>query len=253
MLVIRAEQMQVLEEIAAQNFENELVEHLKNFAPKHSEVIKDSGVRQVVWLGIDRAKKYDFTNRGPVRFYVEMMFMFGSDFDTDIQLPWAGAALKTDSVADQMERADLLYDKMLMYLEQVSGADDDYFVNSLHRLNKTNIEDYAPAGGNFQTKIVAALRSIYPQKCEYLGEQQLHTLAQRGKELAGEYSVTSEKGVAIFTALMFTLGHGFAADPLFPWISKTLKDETVIDPNERVEKIYKKTKIYLEKVIRYLE
>ena len=46
MLVIRNEQMQPLQKFALEEFENELVEHVKEFAPKHSEVIKDEGVRE---------------------------------------------------------------------------------------------------------------------------------------------------------------------------------------------------------------
>ncbi len=240
--------MQTLDEIAVQNFESGLVEHLKKFAPKHSEAVTDEGVRQTVRLGIERAKQYDFTNRAPVRFYIELIFMFGSGFDTDPQIAWAGGTLKTDSVSDQLERADLLHDKMMIYLRQVSAA-EDYFVASLLRLNELKIEDYA-AGGDSEAKIIADLRRIYPQKYEYLGERRLRALVQRGKESAGEHSVTSAKGIALFTALMFTLGNDFAADPLFPWISEILRDKTVTAPNERIEKIYRETKKYLDKAVK---
>ncbi len=253
MLVIRNDQIKTLEEFALNDFENELVEHCKKFAPKHSEVIEESGVREVVRLGIKRAENYGLTNRGPVRFYVEMMFMFGSDFDTDFQMPWAGGVLNNEAIADQTQRADILHDKMLEYLEQVSGPDDKFSLDALRRMNQASAEDYHLTKQDFDRQMAAALRSIYPQKCEYLGEELLGTLIQRGKDLARSYSITSLNGTALMAALTLALGHGFAADPLFPWVSKTLADESIAEPNERAERLQKKMKIYLDQALKYLE
>lgn len=253
MLKIRDKQIKALEEAALLRFEDELVEHIKEFAPKHSEVIKEEGVREVVRLGMERAKKYDFTKRGSVRFYVELMFMFGSDFDTDFQLPWAEGVLNNDQIKSEMERADILHEKMVEYLEQVAGKDNEYALKALERLNKARIEEYRTAGGDFDKETIAGLRSIYPQKYEYLGDELLQTLIERAKDSAQKFSVTSEKGKAMFVALMFSLGHGFADDALFPWVRATLEDEKIPDPNERAERLERKMKIYLDHVLKYLE
>lgn len=254
MLVIRKKQLEVLEDVAARNFENELVEHIKEFAPKHSGVIKDKGVREVVRLGIERAENYGFTKRGPIRFYVELMFMFGSDFDTDFQLPWAAGMLNNDEIKDEMERADLLHEKMLEYIKKVArDANDEYSLKALRRLKNARIEDYQVAGGYFDEKAIVGLRDIYPQKSEYLGEELLQTLVKRAKELAERYSVTSEKGKALFVALMFVLGHGFANDSLFPWVKTTMEDESITDPNEKAERLERKMKIYLDQALKNLE
>ena len=253
MLVIRNNQITTLEEFSLNDFENELVGHCQKFAPKHSEVIEESGVREVVRLGITRAENYGLTNRGPVRFYVEMMFMFGSDFDTDFQMPWAQGVLNNEAIADQTQRADILHDKMAEYLEQVYGPDDKYSLDALSRLNKARTEDYNLTKQDFDRQIVAVLRQIYPQKCDYLGEELLGTLIQHGKNLARSHSITSVNGAALMTALTLALGHGFATDPLFPWISKTLEDGLIPDPNERAERLQKRMKIYLDQALKYLE
>ena len=253
MLVIRNEQMQTMETFALQEFENELVEHIKTFAPKHSEVIKDEGVREVVRLGIGRSEKYGFTNRGPVRFYVEMMCMFGSDFDTDFQLPWAEGTLNNEVIKDQTQRADILYYKMVEYLKEVYGPDDKYSLDALRRLSKANPEDFNLTKQDFNNQIAAALRQIYPQKCDYLGEELMNTLIRRGIALARAHSINSLNGTAMMVASMLALGHGFAADPLFPWISSTLSDEAIADPNERAENLQRKIKIYLDRALKHLE
>ena len=249
MLVIRKEQMAVLEEYAQQGFERELAEHLKEFAPKHSAAIGNGGVREVVELGIERSGGYGFTNHGPVRFYVEMMCMFGSDFDTDPQLPWAEGVLKNDAITDQMERADALFDKMTEYEEQVSGPEKEYYLKALERLSKAGLENYNLAAGSFDAEVVMALQSIYPQKCEHLGKDGLESLIAKGKAVAAEYSVTSKRGVALFIAIAFTIGHGFTKDPFFPWISKTLAEEG-LQPSEKAERVLAKMKLYLDEVLK---
>jgi len=37
---------------------------------------------------------------------------------------------------------------------------------------------------------------------------------------------------------MFVLGSGFDADPLLPWASAILKDESITDQNERVNRLH---------------
>ena len=253
MLVIRSEQMQTMRGFALEEFENELVEHIKEFAPKHSEVIKDEGVREVVRLGIERSEKYGFTHRGPVRFYVEMMCMFGSDFDTDFQMPWAGGTLNNEVIQDQTQRADILHDKMVEYLKEVYGPDDKYSLDALRRLSKAQPEDYNLTKQDFNNQMAAALHQIYPQKCDYLGDELMKLLIRRGIELARAHSIKSVNGTALMVAAMMALGHGFAADPLFPWISSTLSDEAVADPNERAENLQRKIKIYLDRALKHLE
>ena len=89
MWTIRQEQAEAFRQNALQKFEDEMVEHLQGFASGHWMVIGEKTGRLVIQLGLKNAGQYGFTNRGPVRFYIELMFMFGSYFDTDPQYPWA--------------------------------------------------------------------------------------------------------------------------------------------------------------------
>jgi hypothetical protein len=53
----------------------------------------------------------------------------------------------------------------------------------------------------------------------------------------------------LFINLMFALGHGFATDPQYPWISNTLYNSAVSDPDKRAERLYAKTMVYLDHVL----
>ena len=110
-----------------------MVQHLWEFSPRHCNVIGKSGVHNVVRFGMERAASYGFTNRGPVRLYLNLTFMFGSEFDTDPLFPWAAAVLKSGSAGDQDDRAELLHRKTLEFLEITAGPNFQYAKSAFRR------------------------------------------------------------------------------------------------------------------------
>jgi hypothetical protein len=250
---IRKGQIAALERASLNTFEVELVGHIQGFAPRHAEVIGDTGVLEVVRLGITRAAGYGLTNRGPIRFYIEVMFMFGSDFDTDPWLPWAVQCLNDPLVCGQMERAEQLHAALVVYLEQVAGCRNAYSIEALRRINGARPEDYTVSAPDFEDFAVSRLNYAHPQRCAYLGEPSLRSLIRSGMKMAKEYSADNILEVGLFVALMFALGHGFDHDPLFPWISGALNDPHVTDSNRRVERLYTRAKTYLSHALAFLE
>lgn len=252
MLVIRKEQKDVMEAAAAVSFESELAGHIKDFSPRHAGVVGDDAINETVRVGIERAKNHGLTNRGPVRFFVETMVMFGSEFDTDPLLPWANGVLTNPSIKDQMERADILHEAMLEYVEAVAGKDKKHLFDSMRRFGKARLEDYQTPGSRFDDAVLALLKNGYPQRCEYVGELALASLLEAGKEEARSRSITTAKGAALLIVLMFQLGHAATRDPMFPWISETLNDETVADPNDRLKSLHVRSVKYLEQTLKNL-
>jgi hypothetical protein len=248
MLVIRNRQMEVMQQYAQECFERELAEHVKEFAPRHSASAGNEAVEALVKLGIERSKNYGFTNRGPVRFFIELMCIYGSDFDTDPQLSWAAEVLNDEFIPEQTERADTLHDRMMEYEQEVSGPDKKYYLKALGRMNKARFESY-DLDRNFDAEVSGGLRNIYPQKVKQLGDEGVRRVIERGKEIAVDNSIDSARGNALFIALVFLIGHGFAADPFFPWISKELRAEG-IEPNQKAENIYAKMRLYLDEVLK---
>ena len=247
---IRKEQLQVLDKLAIDGFEAEMVQHLADLNPRHCEALKDSGVRQVVRVGIKEAKKYGFTNRGPVRLYLECMLFFGSYFDRDPQLPWATDILNDCQYSGQMPRARGLCDKTTDFVSKVFGPEREFYLQAVQRMPDVTVEASAAPAMRVETPLMSVLMELFPQKCKYLGESALHLLSRWGIQSAMSLAVPTNKGVALLTVLGFMLGHGVISDPQFPWISAILKDSGAGSPDARVEKAYKQTQDYLQQSLK---
>jgi hypothetical protein len=232
-----------------QEFEDEMVDHFEEFAPRHWQVMGELDGRRAIRRGIEQSMKYGFTNHGSVRFYIELMFMFGSSFDTDPQHPWAIRILGAPGPLDQMTRADQLYSAMNDYLAQVSGPDHKYLKEAMERLSRVSIDDISRSGANLEGNLLRQLEFIYPEKCGYLGESVLRSMIQCGFRLAEDYSFTTEKGKVLMVALTFAVGHGFAHDPLYNWIQKRLEDSRRREPEKRIEQLHSKALIYLRHIV----
>ncbi|RLC02549.1 MAG: hypothetical protein DRH34_07185 [Deltaproteobacteria bacterium] len=249
MLTIRKEQMEVFQQVSLRNFENNMIRHLQDFSPNLSKALGEDGVRDVVRLGIKQAEQYGFTNYGPVQFYIEMMFMLGSYFDTDCQLPWAARILNDPEIENQDERADCLFDKAMDYVEKVGGPNRRYAVKSLTRASQENFKSLCKLKGDLETDLLFRLKLNHPQKCQYAGDKALLKLIQQGRKLSQEYSISGSSGIICFTCFMFMLGHGFADDPLYPWCGDTLKDDSISASEKRVERLFSKGIAYLTKAL----
>ena len=152
------------------------------------------------------------------RFYIELMFMFGSSFDTDPQYPWASGVLANPESVHQDVRADRLYAAMNTYLAQVVEPDRHHLRQALQRLLDRQFEDVALPGENLEHAVLEALHSVCPARCEYVGETTLKGLIRHGSKLAQDYGFEPDKGKLLMVILTLVMGHGFPDDPLNPWI-----------------------------------
>ena len=71
--------------------------------------------------------------------------------------------------------------------------------------------------------------------------------------MAAQHNVATDRGIVIATGMMFTMGHGFAEDPLLPWISATLRDPAIKDSERRVARLERRTQIYLDRAVDHLD
>ncbi len=252
MLIIRKEQMEIFEQTALRNFENDMIDHLKDFSPGHSRALGPDGVRKTVRLGIDRAATYGLTDRGPVMFYIEMMFMLGSYFDSDCQYPWAPRILTDETIEQQAERADTLFDQLMEFVDMAAGPGREYAIESLTKAGRLDFKELCHVQTGMKADLLSRLRHNYPQKCRFIGEAALNELVEKGRETAQNYSLENDAGIICFTWLMFTLGHGFDRDPLYPWCESILNSEDIDDPLKRAEKLYSVFRVYITKAIEHL-
>lgn len=249
MWTIRQEQSDTFKQTALHKFEDEMVEHLRKSYAEHWKVMGEPAGRRVIQLGIERAKKYGFTNRGPVRFYIDLMFMFGSYFDTDPQYPWAGTVLTDSEKVDQSVRADRLFTAMNEYLSHVVDPEREHLRAAVQQLMQSRVEDVLKPGINLEETILQMLRSVCPIRCEYFGDSVLKALVQHGFGLARRYGFTTDKGMVLMTVLTFAVGHGFYKDPLNGWIVRRLENPRWPDVNKRVDDLSSKSLLYLKHIV----
>ena len=223
-----------------------MIDHGKGFTPRLCEVLGDDQLRLAVRAVIEKAEKYGFTNRGPIRLCVELMFLCGSAFDTDPQYPGLGEVLR--SKGDQMERAQLIHRGSTEYLDKVSGPG----ATNLHRSLKdllAYVRNPPAALNGFVDSMVREMKRIYPEKADYLGESKIKALINEAVAEASMHGFTGDRETALMVVVMYSFGHGCTADPLYPWISRTLNDERTVDAHGRAERLEKKAIIWLENVV----
>jgi hypothetical protein len=240
-MVIRADQASVLRQAAAHNFEDRMVDHLQNFAPTLAASAGPSGVRATVRTGIERAREYGFSNVGPVRLYLELMFTFGSDFDSDPQFPWAKKILSQLGPTDQMTRADRLYEKTTEYLNCVAGPERAQDREALRRI--------AAAGEDALSHAPELLETIHSQKCAYVGRPALKILECDALAAASRYAISTAGGNGVILFLMFAFGHGVADDLLYPWVAATLRDPSLAAPGQRSQRLHELMQAYIRRLL----
>jgi hypothetical protein len=243
MLRIRPQQMQAFAQATMANFETRMVAHLWQLAPQHCNAVGEEGLRQVVRTGFERAHSYGLTNRGPVRFYLDLMIMLGSDFDTDPQYPWAAALLKDAAIPDQMTRAERLYDKAMDYAANVFGQGYEREKAAVRRAGLVQYADLPSLAAGAVGELVRCFEAVFPEKVRYLGEPPMLALAARAQTLSAQHRLAPERGPAVLAGLMFAFGHGVTADPQFPWVAATLVKDTQ-DAATRTERLFRRALIY---------
>jgi hypothetical protein len=69
------------------------VAHLRALLPERTHDLSDASLIALVRYGRRRAAAYDVVRDPDVRLFLEVMMVWGADFDADPALPWAREAL----------------------------------------------------------------------------------------------------------------------------------------------------------------
>jgi hypothetical protein len=253
MLVIRREQMEVFRAAALRSFEESMVTHLAGFSPPLFKAVGAEQLRIAIRLGMERAAGYGFDLRGPVRLYLELMLLFGSRFDTDPQYPWAAEILTNRDSGSQMQRAERLYERTMDYRRKVAGPADSYTLNALRRIRAFAVQSLSFPPDALVPTMLGEITQVYPEKAAYIGSEGLSALIRQGGDGARNQRFATPRGMALVVVLMLAFGHGCGADPLYPWIARTLRDERITDPDAKAKRLEKKALTWLDQVLVHLE
>jgi len=249
MLNIREDQQNVLGHTAQLHFEDEMLAHCKDFSPQLCETLDDTQLRIAILRAIENAQQYGLTNRGPVRLYIEMTMLFGSDFDSDPLYPWAHKVLANEEIDVQSDKADLLFEKTLEYLDSVVGPDDTFAIQALQRISAFAQTTPAYSTHDYLSSMLHDISMLYPEKANYIGNVKLESMIRKGASKSSAYGMTNPNDWVVITLLMFAFGHGCDHDPFYPWISDTLTDEKITDSEKRIKRLRKKSITWLNQVI----
>lgn len=239
MLILRKKQMNALGQIPRISFENKLISYFSETYPDECGLIGRDAVRKIIQYGIKRAESHEFTTQKQVTYYISLMFILGSDFDKDIQLPWIIEQIDDRAIFDLTRRIERCYDSTLTYLGEIGGDNNRYLVKAIIRSRSFALDSVPQSTGEkFVQDTVNIFNYLYPQKCVYQGTDVLSKMVLQGIKDAAEYGISRNKGVFVYILCMFYLGSFFYCDRLFPWAQKILTDSTITDGKTKADLLY---------------
>ncbi len=249
MLRIRPEQMQKFDDESLQRFENDMWGYFQEYAPQMCKAAKEENVRLTIRKGIRKAKTYGFENRGPVRFYIELMFTFGCDFDTDPQHQvWIRALLNTED-DNQTVRAELLFESYKKFASNVFGQRNKYLRRALRHANEFSLSGLSAES---PTDFRALIKQVYPERLANMNESVVGDVAESTSQQARQHGATSSASIAISLALTIFLGYKYDCDLLYPWLQRVF-DRRDISGDEKFRLAAEKARIYANEAVRFWE
>ncbi|WP_323858761.1 hypothetical protein [Xenorhabdus doucetiae] len=89
---------------------------------------------------VEKAKNDGFDQRGAVQLYIDMLILFGEEFQTDPQYSWIKETLDNHAHLGQLEKTTLLYHEVTRYLNEIHGEQDENLKASILKFQNINIE-----------------------------------------------------------------------------------------------------------------
>ena len=220
------------------HFESSMVEHVRTYFPNHYRIAGDDGTRDVVRYAVERAASHGHDTQRGVCFYLNVMLILGSNFDTDPQIPWAVEIL-TDEVPEPEYRIEKLADTAVEWFSGIAGPQNRHLNHSLLTVYRDSEKIFsAPRSGALEEHLLRVLDWISSNKYDAVGEDRLRKLIAAGLADAESYGLASDFGATVYVAFMFMLGRDFVTDPLHAWARDILSEPEPTAPDERAGRLH---------------
>lgn len=231
MLIIREAQIAAFQRGALDGYVTELVAHCREFSPHLCKTLSGAELRAAVAQGVERAAAHGFDMRGTIRYFVDLMIILGSGFDTDPQYGWAAEILARKDTLGQMERAEALHVRVSEHLAEVDGDHNRYTRQALADLEVWLKRELSVRAETVEEDTLSLMTEIHPRKVAATGDEALRRLIASGIERARRrYGFQEPRSLLIMVVMMFAFGHHVDADPLLPWVGRALRRR---DPDTR--------------------
>jgi hypothetical protein len=109
MLTIRKEQMAVFGPLGEKAFEDRVIAHLKKVFPEQSQALGEPKLRDAIQYGTQRAAVYRIISERDVCKYIDLMILYGRDFDKDPTHSWAQSVLENQALRNPSTKVDRLF------------------------------------------------------------------------------------------------------------------------------------------------
>lgn len=253
MLTIKKEQEQKFSDLSLKKFEDDMVEHIKEFFPNHFFTIQEKGIRDTIQYGYRRAKSYDFTTQRNVCKYLNNMIILGSNFDADPMHPWVHSILLEDNKKDSKMKIDKLSSTAIEVMSQIAGETHLHLNRALLNLNNKSEEIFNKLLDSDLTNASDILKEIFPEKHKVIGEENLKNMIKLGVANAKNYGIKSEPNVVVYLLFMFLIGSGFDEDPQFSVLRKILNDKEITNENKKTELLFHQGMTNLKSIISHIK
>lgn len=202
--------------------------------PELVATLDQAALRGVVADAVRAAEAKGFTQRGPIRLYLDLCIAFGSGFVDDPMYPWARTAIGPADPSTEAERAEALFTSSCAAADAVHGPQDRHWRDSLVALLRWSREEAQPEPETgLGHHVISVLVSLHPQKAAYVGEEALRALVIEAAADCSEYGLDARRALTLFCALKFAFGANCHSDPAHPWLARVLTDDRLPDPRMR--------------------
>lgn len=120
MLKIRAEQLAAYSQAEVDRFTEWMMSHLKRFFPRECKALGDDRLKETIQFGIRRAANYGIRTKRDVCKYIDLVVVFGRNFEEDGKIPWASEVLKSQN--QPSIKIEILHEVARAYLKNVGSC-----------------------------------------------------------------------------------------------------------------------------------
>ena len=118
-MMVRQEQVNILEESMLQNFRKRLRLHLRETFPDQTKDISDDGLFTIIDAEVERGRGYNITTQRAAMLFTDLRFFQSQYFEDAPEMSWAKAILENSEIEGEV-KLRLIYE----CLASSEGRDD---------------------------------------------------------------------------------------------------------------------------------
>ena len=204
------DQVDVLKKIAIESYIDEIVEHCGIIFPKLIPLYMKEEFYSYVQQGIILAEQAGYTQRGPVRLYIDAMIIFGSGFEREPL--FHSLKIKEKRQPSQIERSMNLYALLNDYIEKVYGENGCFFKKSFEMFENFSAKAF-PVNISYSNEgLHELLMGIYPQRYDFAGYNAVNDLIAVLDGVCEKYKIKRLNHRLYLALIMFLFGCSFEQD-----------------------------------------